>query len=476
VLIKAFDIRVKNPKRHRLGANKEVLMEQNSNHFSEDEISLKELILTLLKHKKLIAAMTIIVVILTFVGSLWLSGNSQEAKLIVALKFESIAENRNPDGTTFDPYQMATPYILSDVISELKLEGRLTANQVRSLVNFEPLIPDEIRKKAKFALEKEGTSIVFYPNEFVLSVKSNKGYGVDGALAAKLANQIVESYINYFGENYADTLPITNQLSAFDASSYDYSDVSQVLHQQMTEMIKYLSVLAVADNNFRSKHTGFTFSEILQTVSIVDEVDLNRMDSLISSYKLTKDPARLMIYYTYMINQLQLERDKKAAETTTSRNTLSNIENSSNKLLETLTGNLSDKQDKESYFNALILKTADIGTSSADLTQDINYYQAELNDLQTQKYNAGPGRVAAEANVKLLMPQITESMTQWIEVANETAKEFYDKKMSNAILPLSPAEISSKIKLSLNLAIGTILGLMLGMFVAFFIDYWKRAE
>lgn len=451
-------------------------MEQNKNFLAEDEISLKELILNLLRHKWLILGITLAAFLLSLVISVWLSNNGQEAKLIVALKFDSIHENKNPDGTNFDPYQMASPYILSDVIAELKLEGNLTANSIRSLISFEPLIPEEVVKKAEFALKEEGESVEFIPNEFVLIVKSNKSKGVDGALSAKIANQIIESYIKYFGETYAKVLPVTNQLIAFDNEGYDYSDVSQVLHQQMREMIQYLTKLSVLDPTFRSKHTGFSFVEILETASIIDDVELNRMDSMISSYKLTKDPARLMIYYNYMIKELELQRDKKSAEAITSRNTLGTIDNSSNQVLDSLTGELSKIEDKESYFNNLILRTAEIGTTSAELTQDIKFYEAELNDLMTGNYKTGPGRSEAEAEVKKLIPQVMTNMNSWIEVVNDTALEFYDKRMSNAILPLSPAEVTSEVKIPLNLAIGTILGLFSSMFIAFFIEYWRRAE
>lgn len=451
-------------------------MEQQTHYSADEEISLKELILALIKHKWLIALVTVLAIFASLVGTMWLSGSSEVAKLIVSLKFESISENKNPDGTAFAPYQMATPYILSDVLTELKLENRYTANQVRALVNFEPLVPEEVQKKYEFALEKEGESIVFYPNEFILSVKSNKAIGVDGAMAAKIANQIVESYIDYFGENYAENLPITNQLAAFDVEAYDYSDVSQVLHQQMDEMIQYITRLSVIDPTFRSKHTGFSFVEILETISIIDEVELNRMDSLISSYKLTKDPTRLMIYYQYMIEQLKLERDKRATETATSKSTLASIENSSNKTLEALTGKLEEKDDKTSYFNSLILKTASVGTTSAELSQDIKFYESELNDLKTGNFKTGESRATVENEVVKLIPQIKDNMNEWIQISNDTAQEFYDKKMSNAILPLSPAEVSDNVKLPLNLAIGAVLGLMLGMFGAFFIEYWKRAE
>ncbi|MBS7528114.1 hypothetical protein KHM83_15615 [Fusibacter paucivorans] len=440
---------------------------------SYDEISLKELIQIILNHRRLIIAFTIIMIVLAGLFSVYQQREGKSAEVIVAFKFGGIKSHQNPDGTAFDPYQIASPYILSEVVSALDLDGQVSPNKIRSLIEMEPIIPDSFVSQQEFAMEKNGETLTYYPDEYILKVHASESNGVDADLAQRIANQIVISYRDYFNDTYMAQRPVSNRLIAFDKDEYDYSDVSSVFHSQLDSIRSFASAHSNLDTDFRSKRTGMTFDDIYHTVAILDEVEMNRLDSMISAYKLTKNRERLIIYYDYMIEQLEYQKSKYSAQTTVTTDILASIEDSSNDIITGLSGNM-ELDNGESYFNSLILRTASLGANSSTLQQQIDYYKSEVEDLRSGNYVVDFDEALVTAKVLDMIDHIEASLYEWIDITNETSDEFYDQYLSSAFYALSPAEVYSSVHMSLNLAIGAVLGLMLGVFVAFFKAYWHN--
>jgi len=438
-----------------------------------DEISLKELISILLKNKILIIAFTIIAGIIAGAVSFNMNANSKEAKLLFSINHGKIYEGQNPDGSKFEPYEIASPYILSDAIKHLKLEDRISTNDIRKNIVVEPLIPERVTQEEEFTLAMEGKGIAYYPNQFLLRVKTDKNAGIDSSLAMRLTNQIIDSYITNFSEEYISTNPVVNKIITFSPEDYDYSDISMVFHDQLDTIISYNSRLREIDPEYRSKNTGLSFNDIIQSTAIIDEIDLNRIDSMISSYQLTKDKDRLILYYEYLIEQLEFQKSKSQNSANISTEMLGKIDNTTNKILIGLSDGLEDTE--ESYFSDLILKSSNIGSSIATLQEDIEYYKNELEQLKAGDYLTNVDGKNVIEEVESIIDSTFATLQNWIDITNETSSEFYGKLMTRAITPLSPAEVYGSVNLKLNIAIGLMLGLMLGVFIAFFNEYWKKA-
>ena len=432
-----------------------------------EEISIKELIMTLYRNKYLIAIITLVILFTSLVFSVYLNNASKEAQILIDINHTKIKEGKNPDGSAFDPYDIVAPFVLKDVIDALDMTETVSINDIRSKTVIEPLVPDSIQKKREFLLEKEGETLQYHPDEFLLTVTT--GGSIDDQLAVQIANQIVDSYMNYFTQEYINATIVTNRLINFNTEDYDYADISNVLHMQLEDIIAFNERIHQMDPSFRSKETGFSFNEIAETVKVIDEIDLNRIDSLISSYKLTKDRDRLRVYYEYMIEQLNLKKEKLASSSGVSKEMLDKLENSNQSIIKTLNGEIGDSRD--SYFTKLILRSSDFGESAADVQRQITYYERELGELQE-----GTALIDSNSEVKEevvgLIKKTSINIQQWIEMSNLTANEFYEKLMTKAVRPLSPAEVYSDVNVKLNLAIGLVLGLMLGIFTAFMKAMW----
>ena len=110
-----------------------------------EEISLRELIETLLKGKRLIAGFLVVALILSIGASYYMKQNSQEAKIIISMNFKGIEDGLNPDGTKFDIQKLKSPAVIMPVIETLELEDtEITTDAIRRNISIEPIIPNHI--------------------------------------------------------------------------------------------------------------------------------------------------------------------------------------------------------------------------------------------------------------------------------------------------------------------------------------------
>lgn len=440
-------------------------------HVVDQEISLKELIQILLNNLVKIIVITMIVSLVT-AGFTWYQlYTQQKAAILVDINHSKISEGKNPDGSTFSSYDMVSPHILMTALEDLGMTNELTPNDLRASIEIFPIIPESVTVKEEFLLEKEGESLTYHPSAYRIELHANRKQGIDANKAKHVLNAIVRAYIEDFSQKYIGTAPVTNKLLAFDPELYDYSDVAMVYGNQIATLKNYNKRLEALAPDFRSQLTGMSFTDILLNAQLLDDVHLNRVNSLISAYKLTKDQQKLALAYEYKIEQLELQQAKlkKSKDTTTAL--LQVVENSNDVVLSNLNGGSGDKQ---SYFNSLVLKTSENGASLSDIENEIAFYTAELRALRNggfQLYNQDE----ATENLKKQISQLHDDLLYWMNITNQTSSEFYEKLMTNAIRPLSPAVAQNTARPALNMAIGVILGLMLATFTVFFEAYWKEA-
>ncbi len=452
---------------------------QIQHYNAEDEISLKEIILTILNERKLIAIITVITIGLAIAFTWYQSDKTTSAKVIVSFNFAGIEEHKNPDGSEFDPYQVATPYILSEVISKLNLENQISSNDIRQLIEIEPIVPKDITDQREFLMEKKGETLEYLSKEYTLTVHTNRKKHIDGKLAAKIADEIVYTYTDYFNNEYIAQKPVINKLKDFNIDKYDYSDVSMVVHDQINEIKSFNKALSELDPDFRSKRTSLNFSEINNLVDNTDNINLNKLDSIISSYKLTKDDNKLILYYEYLVEQLTFSKNKSASQRDVAKNMLEIIEDSSTNVADALNGKSKgekSEKDKNGYFNSLLLKTANTSEKITDIEKQIAYYNGEIEDLKNGTFLANYNREAMQVEAEQLIQKIIDELKEWINLTNETANEFYDEYLSNSFFALSPAIVINSSRKLINLAAGAVAGIALGIFIALFKSYWNSEQ
>lgn len=441
-----------------------------------EEISLRELIETLLKGKRLIAGFLAIALILSIGASYFMKENSQKAKIIISLNFNGIEDGLNPDGTKFDIQKLKSPSIIMPVIEALELEDtEITTDVIRRSISIEPIIPSHIVTYIQKQRE-QGEDYTYFPNEFVISMKTNKKNDLNASAAKLVLDSLIDSFANDFTSLYSEEAVLANAIGSIDYDTYDYPEISKVINNQLSIMKSYLSGKIIEAPDFRSSKTGMTFLDISKSIEIIDAVELNRMDSLIGAFNLTKNMEKLIINYEYKIQKDGLEKNKKQSELAVSKDMMNNYNReSSTVLIPGMSTEGLEMNNSEKYYDKLVERATDAGVVASSKGHDINYYLNEINKLKNDTVDSSIKK-RSEDDVLALASTIKTKLENWIEVINETASEYYEVKFSKAIMKISPVEIYNEVNMKLNVAISMVLALMLGVFVVFFREYWRTSK
>jgi capsular polysaccharide biosynthesis protein len=441
-----------------------------------EEISLREVIEVVLKRKWFIAVVTAACILLAGAGSLFLKSASQTAQVYISLNFDGIGNGLNPDGTKFDSNLIKSPAVVQKALDALQLDNtKLSVDKIRRNITIDPMVPEDIVAKIE-SLREKGQDFTYYPNEFTIKFTVPKG--VDGTTGGRILDAVVDAYSDYFYDVYSDKSVLSNSIGKLDYSEYDYPEISTVIRNQISIMTNYLTSKVKESKDFRAKQTGLAFADIIDSIGVISSVDINRMDSIIGAYNLTKDKDKLITSYEYRIKMNDLERAKRVDEAAQSKDMMNNYKRQENIMLipgmGTTDTNNPQLQDNTSYYDTLTQRATDAGVDATNRLHDNEYLTQEIEKLKTDTVEISQ-KQAAEKEVLALCDNIRAKIQNWIDLANETAAEYYEVKLNKAIMRLSPVQVQSSVKVVLNVAAALVIGLILGIFIAFFREYWMNS-
>lgn len=469
----------------------EVILKHEDNNSQGIEISLRDIIETVIKGKWLIAVITAVSLIATVIGTAYTSPYKGKTSMIISFNFDGIEKGIDPYGRSFDVSKIKAPVVIDKVVDELGLQKqKITTENIRSNIEIVPVIPGDITQKIEDLQEAKKQNIsetqdfTYYPNIFVLTLNIPRSFDITDTKAQEILNEIYKQYREYFYYSYSDKSVLSNALGAIDYNEYDYPEISTVIHNQINIITNYLSAKnkETGAGVFRSKKTGLAFNDIAESVNILAKVDLNRIDSIIGSYNLTKNKEKLIKLYEYRIQMNDLETAKKNDEASVYNGMLGKYQKDKSILL---VPGITQGQGSEStletsqasqYYDELMDKTAAAGVVAKNTLHDSEYYKAQIVKLQNDTV-APELKQAAEKDIMGLIPVIKTKLENWINLTNDTVAEYYETQLYNtAVKSLSPADYSGALgSMKLYLVIALVVGLMVGLFAAFFREYWRRS-
>lgn len=467
-----------------------ILRSEEHDYDNSSEISLRQIIQAILNGKKIIAAVVIASLILAMVGNYINTPYKGVAKIMISLNFDGIEKGLDPAGQKFDIAKIKAPIVTSKVIQALNLDkNNISADDLRQNITLQPVVPGDIVNKIANLKEsvtkgKENVqtleNFVYYPTDYIISLSIPKKMNLSNAKAQEVLDQIVNSYSEYFYETYGDKSALANAVGKVDYSTYDYPEVSVIMNNQINILDSYLSKKVREAKDFRSTKTGLTFLDIQESVNVINQVDINKLDSIIANFRLTKNKANLISYYEYSIKKLELSKTKKEDEARVASDLLSKFQKDKNIVIvpgtSTSTDSTIETAAPNPMYDNLTQTVLDAGVAASNTSRDIEYYRNQIALYQAEDLIPADQKVMAEKEVNTLIDSITTKLDNWIALTNDTVSEYFETQyFNNAIVKLSPAEMTSaNSNRTLYLAIALVIGLLLGIFAALFLEYWKN--
>ncbi len=448
-------------------------MQQNYNEY--DEISIKELIQTILKGKYLIMAIVFMVTIATIGGSIYVKNNNEMVKQIISINFDGADSGQNPDGTAFDIDELRSTVVINKAIKELGLNDEISVEDLRKRIDIRPIIPNDIAEIIE-SRRKSGEEYTYYPSDYIVYFKSYAKLGLSDDDAKVALEVFIDEYAKYFYDTYSENVMLGDAIGSLNYDEYDYWEISSIIHKQIDIIEEYLKVKIIDSKEFRSTTTNMSFADINELATLIKDIDLSRFDSIVKVYKITKDKDALVINYKYTIEQNELEKKKKRSESQVAIDMMKKYDNKTDNLvIPNVSGENLEIKAGQSYYDALAKRATESAVEAENKVHDIDYIEEQIQNLDSDDMT---NELKAEAIVKAddILAKITLKIDNLMSLIDKTSNDYFNMKMSNSIMKISPAQVYSKVNVLLNTVIGIVLGLMLGIFIVLFRSYWTKAE
>ena len=448
------------------------MKEENLKKQNDDEIDIIEILQILVDGKKIIAVFAALCILISCFASLAIGSMNKKVSMIISINFTGIEKGLNPDGSKFSAIDIISPDIIANALQNISLSDKIDVSKVRSGVSVKPIVPTNIVDIVK-AQRERGNDYIYNPNQFEISLKNSV---IKEGNSSQVLDAIVDAYTAVVNEKYSNRTAIGNIVKKVNYDEYDYPEITMITRDQMSIIRSYLNEKISEAPYFKSSSTGMTFQDINKSLDVLDKVDLNRMNSLIMGYNVSKDINKLVTSYQYRIKTDELEKRKSEAEQKVVKEMLNSYKRPNNTLL--ISGSETQMQtsdDKESYYDTLMQRATDAGVRAVDKANDILYYTDEINALWQSKVPADT-RKKAEEDVKVMIKSIQTKMNNWIDIVEKASKDYYDVKYARNIVKISPVSADSDVNLKKNITMGAMAGVFIGAFYVLFKKYWMESK
>lgn len=470
----------------------EVILRQEEkleDDFHEEEISLAELLRVIFKGKWLITALVAVAVMASFGYVKFMAPEVGTVKTIISFNFNGIEKGLDPNGKNMDVSMIKAPVVMEQVVRALQLDqAGITSDDLRKNISIKPVVPGNITENITRLEEDIRGNIdalqqyVYYPNKYIINFTVTRKLNISPQLAQQIVDEVIKQYQQYFYKTYSDMSVLPNAIQALDYEEYDYPEVSKIISNQIDIFMNYLRAKLKQDggSNFRSVETALSFQDIIESLSIIQQVDLNRVDSIIGAYNLTKDKEKLVKLYEYQIKMQQLNMTQKNDEAAFLTEIIQKYQKDQKLVLATAVGMGADGsgmlnlEETDEYYNKLTQQYVDAGIAAKESQINIMHYQQEIERLLNDTVDAAT-KASAAADVDAYIPVIKERLNYWVDVTNTTVSEFYERNLFNqAITRHSPSEFNSAFGDSIMMiAIAAVVAFMLGVCIVFIRYYLK---
>ncbi|MEN8907832.1 MAG: hypothetical protein ABF289_17920, partial [Clostridiales bacterium] len=276
---------------------------------------IKKLLNDILKNKNKIAIMVIISCIFGVIYYNLKNEYSSTVTTTLSYSYKGIEKGLDPTGRSLDTDIIKSDYILKKVIKDLGLEEHnLDIAKLKENINVVPIIPQNIVETVKILESEKDLNInessenSYYPSKYKVILNMPKEYDLSDDKTENILNKIIYNYKEYFYNKYSDKDTLENIIGTIDYNIYDYPEISTVINNQIFLINNFLNNKLKTDEGeiFRSKKTNKSFNDIVESVNVLQSVDVDMMDSIIGSYNLTKDKEELIKLYQHRIEKLEL--------------------------------------------------------------------------------------------------------------------------------------------------------------------------
>ena len=365
------------------------------------------------------------------------------------IEYQNGETGKNPDGTDIDTSEIKSSYITGKALDALELD--VNTDVVSGQISINPIITEEEEALYESKLE-HGEDYEIKSDQYTVTLSASTIYGKD--YAKKLLNQILEEYMQYYGEKYIDTEGVTDNLSGIMDTGYDYIEIIDVIEDSLSGSMETLSKKTDTASGFRSNTTGMSFSDLYKEFSFY----YNRgsgISAKIINRQTTKDRDVLLAKYEKKNSDMKLET---GANTKKIEDIKKVIDSYVSMMEESGNATFADKDILDAVYDEYNKDKSNTNhtTSYDELLQDYvsSRIGCEKNDIETayNEYIIDKFKNAEESSPEKDQSEITEEIQGLLDEVEdlfikfaETNADYNQYLGAQHIRPISSVSIQKKL-------------------------------
>lgn len=399
---------------------------------------------------------TAVVVLSLIVGfNAVFSNEVNSVSAAISLYYDGIEEGLGPNGCEFDKMSIKDEKIVSQALEEMNLsqdllesvcngiiiKSMVSTSAISNITNYNSIYDSDSKKWTE---SMEETS--YHPTVFDVSFNYS-GTSLSGGQAADLLNLILEKYNYYFFELYGYNSSVGDAVLAVDFDRYDYLIALDMYSSRLSSVENYLDTLAKNEKaKFRSDVTGYSFSDLKDSVSLIRSVDVDSLCSYILKNGVISDKKMILSYYDFRLDNLKLQKQNVTDRLNSTVKSINEYQKDSIVIYDGSAENSTTVTNASELYDNLI-------QDKIQLQSSISYYDSQISDYneRVNSINKSSG-TASEANKKYVESQLDSLIKKTENIINNisaTANDYYEsEKFENAVSITMPASnsISAYIK------------------------------
>ena len=399
-------------------------------------------------------ALAILTALIVSAGTATFSHQLSSAPVaLIGFNYSGAEKGLTPDGKTFDVNSIKNPTVIEMALTKLGYSLEYVES-VRSAISIEGIVPSKAANEIsvyKAAYEKSGSlqaaqsmlNVNYFPTQYRVTFNFSKTPFGDEE-AAQVINTVLECYRDYFFETYGYNTAIGNAALAMDYTDYDYLVAIDTYNETLNTLQETVDELESQDTtNFRSTQTGYSFSDLSDTIQTIRCYDSDTFMAYVISNSVVRNKESMINYYEYRIQDLERSKQNAAEKLATIQESIDHYEKDAIVMF-----NGSSEEETASYtkasekYDQLFSQKSSAQALVSYYTQQISEYDARLSSVK--KLSGSTANESKIAYVEEHLAELSEKMNALVEDVNITVME-YNKSVefANAYSILVPASVLS---------------------------------
>lgn len=381
--------------------------------------------------------------------NLFFSETVDSVAATISFYYNGIEEGLDPNGCEFDKDSIKNDTVISQALSEMGFSEELTET-VQSCIYIDSAVStsainniidyDSIYDSSNTVWMESVKDSTYRSTAYSVSFNYNQTH-LNGNEAASLLNLILEKYQQYFLETYGYNESVCSSVLSVDFDSYDYLIALDMYSSKLSSVESYIDSLVSEDKTqFRSEETGYSFSDLTNSIDLICSVDVDTLTSYILNNGVISDKEVILSYYNFRLDNLERKKQSASERLESTEESIADYQKDSIIIYDGSADNAATITETSTLYDDLI-------QSKIQLQGEISTYDKLISDYTNRiKIINNSSAASTDAKKEYVESQLnilTEKTQVLIENVKATANDYFTTvKFNNAVSVTSEANYS----------------------------------